>query len=152
MNEKKLELDDLDNKIISQLQKDGRMSYKNIAKELGVSEGTIRFRSKRMIKHNILKITATINPFIFDNCIVAMVGMQLEKRNHRKIMDQLEKIAGVISICNTTGGYDLMVEVFFDSRNDLNRFLIDDLSRIDGIRSTVTFVYLEARNKWIRMR
>ena len=66
-------------------------------------------------------------------------------------MDELEKIPGVISICNTTGGYDLMVELFFNSRNELNSFLIDELSKIDGIRSTVTFVYLEARNKWIRM-
>ena len=151
MNENKLLLDDLDRRIIKQLQGEGRMSYKMIAKKLDVSEGTIRFRTKRMIGRGILKISAYINPFIFENSIVAMVGMQLEKRNHRQIMDDLEKIPGVISICNTTGGYDLMVELFFNSRNELNSFLIDELSKIDGIRSTETFVYLEARNKWIHM-
>jgi len=151
LNEKKLLLDDLDRRIIKQLQDEGRMSYKMIAKKLDVSEGTIRFRTKRMIGRGILKISASINPFIFENCIVALVGMQLEKRNHRQIMDELEKIPGVISICNTTGGYDLMVELFCNSRNELNSFLIDELSKIDGIRSTETYVYLEARNKWIRM-
>lgn len=151
LNEDKPLLDDLDRRIIKQLQDEGRMSYKMIAKKLDVSEGTIRFRTKRMIGRGILKISASINPFVFENCIVAMVGMQLEKRNHRRIMDELEKIRGVISICNTTGGYDLMVELFFNSRNELNSFLIDELSKIDGIRSTETFVYLEARNKWIRM-
>ena len=151
MNDSKVIMDELDKRIIKHLQDDGRMSYKTIAHKLDVSEGTIRFRTKRMIERGLLRISATINPFIFESSIVAMVGMQLEKRNHRQIMNELEKIPGVISICNTTGGYDLMVELFFNSRNELNTFLVDELSKITGIRSTVTFVYLEARNKWIRM-
>ena len=145
-------MDDLDRMIVIELQKSGRISYKDIAKKLKVSDGTIRFRTNRMIRGNILRITASINPFVFDNGIAALVRMQLERRNHKKIMERISQLKGVVSVCNATGQYDLLVEVFLESRKELNKFLIEDLSKIDGIKATETFVYLDAINKWIELR
>ena len=67
-------LDNIDKKIISELQKNGRISYKDIAKKLGVSDGTIRFRIKKLIQKKLLKISASINPFVFDASITAQIG------------------------------------------------------------------------------
>ena len=41
--------------------------------------------------------------------------------------------------------------MFAYSREELNKFLTEDLSNIDGIQSTETFIYLGAINKWIEM-
>ncbi len=98
-------MDDLDRKIVIELEKNGRTSYKDIAKKLKVSDGTIRFRTRRMIQKNI----------------------------------------------NATGRYDLLVEVFLDSQKELNKFLMEDLSKIGGIKATETFVCLDAINKWVEM-
>ena len=144
-------IDDLDRKIIGELQKNGRTSYKDIAKKLRVSDGTIRFRTGRLTRKNILRITASINPFALENGIVALVGMQLEKRTHKKTMEKISRLRGVLSVCNATGRYDLLVEVYLDSQKELSRFLMEDLSRIGGINTTETFIYLDAINKWVEM-
>jgi DNA-binding Lrp family transcriptional regulator len=149
--ENSLILDDIDKKIISFLKKNGRMSFKDIARQLKLSDGTIRFRTKRLIDNNILKISALINPFAFDTSIITLIGMKLEKRTHEKTMKIISKLKGVVSVINATGEFDLLVEVFTSSRKELNKFLIEDLFKIDGIQATETFVYLVAINKWIEM-
>lgn len=151
MIQKDTAVGELDKKIIIELQKNGRTSYKDIARKLKVSDGTIRFRVGRLIRKNILRITASINPFSLENCIVALVGMQLEKRTHKKTMEKISQLKGVVSVCNATGRYDLLVEVFLDSQKELNKFLMEDLSRIGGINTTETFIYLDSINKWLEL-
>ena len=146
------QIDHIDRKIIMALQKNGRESYKNIAKELDVSDGTVRLRVEKMIKNNYLRISASVNPLYFENCIVAQVGINLEKRANKDIMERIARFKGVQSVNNVTGRYDLVIEVFVESRKDLRRFLVEDLSTIDGINATESFVFLEAINKWAELR
>ena len=151
MKNHSLTIDELDKKIIRELQRNGRMTYKMIAKKLKVSDGTIRIRTKKLIQSKLLKISASINPFMLETHIAALVGMQLEKRTHIQTMGKISALKGVVSVSNTTGEFDLLVEVLVDSREKLNKFLVEDLSRIEGIRSTETFVYLDAINKWVEL-
>ncbi len=104
------------------------------------------------MESGFLKISAMINPFHFENSILAHIGMELESRTHHATMEKLGKLEGVLSVCNTAGQYDLFVEVFLKSRDELNTFLFEKLPEIDGIKSTHTFVYLEARDKWIEAK
>lgn len=145
-------LDGLDKRIILELQRDGRASYKDIAQKLGVSDGAVRFRVNRMTEKKVLRISALINPFSQDEYINALIGMQLEHRTQRETMREISQLKDVLSVCNSTGEYDLFVEVLLESREELNRFLFDDLSKIDGIKSTETFVFLDALNKWVELR
>ena len=152
MKKKPLQLDDLDRKIIGELQKNGRVSYKDISKRLKVSDGTVRFRVGKMIRNNFLRIMASVNPFALENSILAVVAMQLERRTQKQTMETISQLRGVVSVTNVTGRYDLLVEVFLDSQKELNKFLMDNLSRIGGIKATETFVSLDAINKWVEMR
>ncbi|MEN8243288.1 MAG: AsnC family transcriptional regulator [Thermodesulfobacteriota bacterium] len=104
--------DDIDRQIIVELQKYGRASFKNIAGKLDLSDGTIRLRVGKMIAEGLLKITAQVNPLYFENSIVALVGMSLEKRDHRQIMEKIARLSGVRSVINATGRHDLLAEVF----------------------------------------
>jgi Lrp/AsnC family transcriptional regulator for asnA, asnC and gidA len=149
MNPKKFKLDALDKKIIIELQHNGRIPYKDIAKKLKVSDGTIRLRTEKMIKSNFLRITASIDPFYFENSITALIGINIAKRSPAELMQKISNMSGVKSVCNATGRYDLFVEVFFDSREALKNFLASDLSQMDAITFTETFVYLDALNKWV---
>ena len=149
MNSNPFKLDRIDRQIIFELQKNGRVSYKEIARRLDVSDGTVRFRTERMISKKLLRISASINPFFFENSIMAAVGMTLARRNHQVVMQKISSLAGVRSVSNLTGRYDLWVEVFFDSRRELRKFLIEDLSEFDEITATETFIFLEALDKWV---
>ncbi|MCK5202246.1 MAG: AsnC family transcriptional regulator, partial [Desulfobacterales bacterium] len=87
-------IDDLDRKIILALQKDARRPYKDIAKMLRVSEGTIKNRVTRLIGRGILKLEARVNPFALPNRISAIVGVNLKERTHEKKIKEIEKIPG----------------------------------------------------------
>ena len=145
------ELDDLDRNIIWELQASGRKSSKEIGQKLKVSDGTIRYRMNKMLKSGLLKVTASINPFVFRDGILAVIGMQLEKRTHAQTMSKISKISGVLSVSNVTGTYDLLVEAFFESRRELQYFLVDELSQIGGINKTDTFIVLDSLKKWVEL-
>ncbi|MCP3926679.1 MAG: Lrp/AsnC family transcriptional regulator [Desulfobacterales bacterium] len=146
---KKEGLDHTDKAIIKELQKNGRESYKNIARKLNISDGTVRLRTEKLIKNGYLKISALINPLYFENSIIAHVGINLKNRAHREIMEEISKIDPVISVQNVTGRYDILVEIYVNSRKDLRKFLVEELSAIKGITSTESFICLEAIDKWI---
>ncbi|OEU68794.1 MAG: AsnC family transcriptional regulator [Desulfovibrio sp. S3730MH75] len=148
MKDRALVLDDIDRKIIDELQRNGRESYKNIARKLGVSDGTVRLRTERMIKNDYLRITASVNPLYFENSLIALVGVNLEGRANREVMDKIAAVSGVQSVVNVSGRYDLLVEVFVPSRNAFRQCLVDDLSNVGGIKSTETFMFLDAVDKW----
>ncbi|WP_320005882.1 Lrp/AsnC family transcriptional regulator [Maridesulfovibrio sp.] len=148
MKERPLVLDEVDRKIIEELQRNGRESYKNIARKLGVSDGTVRLRTERMIKNDYLRITASVNPLYFENSLIAMIGINLEERANPEIMEEIAKVPGVQSVMNVSGRFDLLLEVFVPSRNAFRKFLVDDLSNIGSIKSTESFMFLEAVNKW----
>jgi DNA-binding Lrp family transcriptional regulator len=144
-------LDDLDRKIIKELQNDGRLAFKEIARKLNVSDGRVRFRTNRLIKGGKIKISASVNPFGLENSVTVLVGLNLnlEKGGHKKAMEALASLDGVIYVANVTGRFDLVIEVFMESRLQLKEFLMDELSKVKGIISTETFLFLESINRWI---
>jgi DNA-binding Lrp family transcriptional regulator len=46
-------IDELDRQLILELQKDGRQQYVDLARKLGVVEGTVRKRVKRLLQRNL---------------------------------------------------------------------------------------------------
>jgi len=145
----KYKLDGIDKQIISELRKDGRISLRTIAEKLDIATGTVRSRYNRLVELEIVKVSALINPFYFENSILAHIGMSLESRTHHEAMRKISSIEGVVSVCNSAGGFDIFVEVFMRSRDELNTFLFQKLPAIEGIKDTHTYVYLDARNKWV---
>lgn len=152
MKQKKYKPDAIDKKIVAELKINGRVSYKNIAKKLDLSDGTIRLRTTKMIEKNFLKISASINPFFYENSITAMIGMKLERRDHTIIMKKISELKGVTSVINLTGRYDILVEVFFNSREELRSFLVEDMDKVGRILSSETFIFLDAINKWVEFQ
>ena len=75
MKKKPRQLDDVDKQIILALQKDARTPFKLIARQLGVSEGTVSNRYNRLMKDGILKLEAKIDPFALSNKVTALVGV-----------------------------------------------------------------------------
>ena len=116
-------LDNIDRKIILELQKDARRQFKVIAKKLNVSEGTIKNRVTRLINRGILKLEARVNPFALPNQISAVVGVNLKERNHEEKIKEIEKIPGITSVWNAAGRFDLFFEIMVDSLNSLNDIL-----------------------------
>ena len=68
-------MDELDRKIIALLQLDGRASNAKIAREVGVSEGTVRRRLRRLIKEDVVKVVAVPNLEKLGYATTALIGL-----------------------------------------------------------------------------
>ncbi len=121
-----------------------------LAQKLGVSEGKIRQRLKKLQDANVLKIRALRNPDILTEQQLAFVATNItESKYLKQKAEEIARLKSVQSVSILSGQYDLMVEVLVNSNKGLIYFLSEELSKIDGISKTETFMILESINKWI---
>jgi len=122
--------DDLNQKIVRMLQTDGRLPYKDIAKALQVSEGTIRNRVQRMKDAGLLKIVALVDPMAIKYQADAMLGINVASpHTPQEVAERLSKCNEVVYVLWVSGRFDLMVEVVCESTNRFRAFLEDHCYR-----------------------
>jgi Lrp/AsnC family transcriptional regulator for asnA, asnC and gidA len=145
-------LDELDRKIILDLQEDARRPYKDIAAKLNISEGTVKNRVTRLTSRGVLKLEARVDPFALPHKISAIVGVNLKNRNHEETMTKIEAIPEVTSVWNASGHFDLFFEIMVDSLDSLNEILFKkELKEIGGISYTETFIILSSTTKYFKL-
>jgi len=144
-----MQLDDTDWDIIDRLSEQYEMNTA-LARALGVSEGMIRQRLKRLQDQGIIRVRALRNPEVLSNQQLAYVTVNLvESRLLDEKAQQLAALENVLSVAILSGQYDLMLEVLVDSNKGLIRFLVEQLSGVEGIAKTETLLVLKSYDKWI---
>ncbi|MEJ2557754.1 MAG: AsnC family transcriptional regulator, partial [Anaerolineae bacterium] len=71
-------MDKIDRAIITRLQCDGRTPYTDIASELGISEGSVRHRVRRLIDSGVLQIVGIVEPQFLGWNAAGMVGVTVQ--------------------------------------------------------------------------
>jgi len=130
--------DDLNRSIIKMLQDDGRLPYKDIARALKVSEGTIRNRVQSMKQSGALKIVALADPMAIRYKADAMIGIKVASpATPRSVALRLSELGEVVYVLWVSGRYDLLIEVVCETRNAFQSFLEehcfghDDIDQIE---------------------
>jgi Lrp/AsnC family transcriptional regulator for asnA, asnC and gidA len=134
------DLDDVDRKIITYLQKNGRESFAKIGDEIGVPASTVRDRTNRLVEQGILRIVGVLNPLKARQQVMANVGVKLSGGNHRDIAREIAKYDEVSYLVICAGSFDLMVEIICKDNRHLLEFT-GTLQSIAGVLSTETFIY-----------
>ena len=134
-------LDDIDVKILELLRKDGRMSFIDIGKEVGLSEGAVRRRVKLMQERGIIKkFTVEIDK---GYGVSAVMFLQLDPSSPtKKVVEKVAKVPGVESLYELTGRYDALVIISAPNIGELNE-RIDTVRNIEGVKNTETAVILK---------
>jgi Lrp/AsnC family transcriptional regulator, regulator for asnA, asnC and gidA len=136
------EVSELDKRIIEHLQHDGRRPFTQIATELGVSEAAVRARTNRLIERGIIQIVGVTDPLKLGFQQQAMIGVVCHADRLLEVAEKIKDFPEVDYLVVTAGTYDLLVEVVCEDNDALLRFLTEKLRKVDGVRSTETFVYL----------
>ncbi len=141
--------DEIDWKIINSLR-DTHQNNNAIARQLGISEGTVRQRLKRLKDAGIVKIRALINPEVLDYQQLATIAVNVSESSllEAKAME-ISKLPNVLDVSITSGRYDLFVQVLIDSNHGLVRFLTEELSAVKNVTSTESFLMLKSYNKFV---
>ena len=144
-------LDGLDQRIIKLLQKDGRLSNTAIAKEVGISEATVRVRLNRLIKEEYIQIVAVSNPLKLGFPITGIMNINVDIKKTKRVTEALKKLKPVWFVVQTTGGSDIQVEFVAKSIDDLNTLIFEKINKIDGVVKTETSLivnFIKRRYDW----
>jgi len=133
-----VKLDALDYRIIYLLSEDGRMDCAEMARRLGQSARTIRYRLNRLIKNQVLQVSAIVEPAAFGYTVRADVVIETEPGqvlNVARAAAQLEQVS--YAACST-GDRDVSIQVLAHDADELYHFVADVVHNIPGVRRTQT--------------
>jgi Lrp/AsnC family transcriptional regulator for asnA, asnC and gidA len=137
------ELDELDRAIIGHLQEDGRRSFRSIGEALSVSEGTVRFRVRRLQEQGIMRILGFVDPHRFGYQVSASVMLAAEPGRHGEVVEQLGEWPEIVYLSSCTGRANVYAHVICGSRSELLTVLTDRLAAVPGVEVVETMIELE---------
>ena len=136
-------MDKVDQAVVACLQYDGRMSFTDIAARLGVSEGTVRRRVKRLTESGVLQIVGVVEPRHLGWDAAGMIGVTVHAGQIDAVADQIAQFPEVSYLFMASGEFDLFVEVFCEDREHFVSFLSEKLQQVPGVERTQTFMILK---------
>lgn len=141
--------DDFDWKMIA-LLREGLVTNSEVAKRLGVSEGMVRGRLKKLKQAGILRVRGEINPEVLERQQLAVIAINV---NESRLLDQkareVNALENVLHVMVVSGQFDLLAEVLVDSNKGLVEFLTEKLSTISGITATQSFIVLKSLGLYV---
>ena len=138
-------MDELDTKIIQILQDDGRASNAGIARKVGVSEGTVRRRLKRLLQEEYIQVVAIPDAAKMGFESQALLGVQVDPDKIDQVADALANLSEINWVAITTGSFDVFAWATLQSSEALGIFLRTKVGTIQGVRRTETFVNLDKK-------
>lgn len=131
-------LDDLDHQIINLLRTDARRTNTDLAKQLGVSEGTIRNRIRRLINDGYMLVVAMTRLHKLGYVVDTLIQVNTETGKQMAVAQALSRLPAVRYVAVTTGAYDIAVGAVFRSNDELLKFLTEEVASIPGVVHTGT--------------
>ena len=129
-------MDDVDRKIISQLQGDGRTTLEQLARLVGFSNMGAKKRLDKLIAGGTISISALVNTERI-GLHVALILIEIEDAVAvHKLLDRFKECPRVVNIFTALGGYNLIALVVAEDRETLDSISVEkcSLRSVEGIR------------------
>ena len=144
-------LDKIDIQILRELQKDAKLTTKELAAKVNLSPSPVFERQKRLEKEGyIKKYVAVVDPVKAGNGIMVLCNVSLKhhsKEFSRQFTSVIADIEQVVECFNTSGDYDYQLKIYARSMQDYQKFVLDTLGDLDCIGSLHSiFVIGEVKN------
>ncbi len=143
-------VDDLDNQIVEILKKDGRASNAHIARALGVSEGTVRRRLRRLIEGGVIHVNVSLDAVKMGLTTEAIIGLEVDPDKMDPVCASLADFDEIGYVTLTTGAVDVFAWGRFSSTESLGLFLRSKVGKIPGVRRTETYMCISVRKDFER--
>lgn len=134
-------MDDLDKRILAELQKNARVAFREIANKNGISIGTVHNRLKKLKKEGVLLgYVPVIDSQKLGYTIIALVYIKVEGGHLQEIQDELKSFKEINVIYQTSGIYDLvLIARFKDMMDDFSEFN-KKISKLKYMKSEMNLV------------
>ena len=154
MNSELRTLDRIDRQILALLQKDARMSNKELAAQVGLAPSTCLVRVQRLVEEGaILGFHARIDPAAVGVTLQAMVFVQLASHGGSQIEDFANFLLGqpeVLDLYHVGGSQDLLVHVAVKDTDHLRSVVMDRISARAEVRHIETSIIFDHHRSPVR--
>jgi Lrp/AsnC family transcriptional regulator for asnA, asnC and gidA len=133
-------MDDLDKKIIGELQKDARVAFRRISELHGISIGTVHNRLKKLKEDGLLKgFVPVLDNKKLGYTIIALVYIKVEGGHLQEIKNTLADFSEINVIFQTSGIYDLVLIARFQNMIDFSNFN-NKISKLTNMKAETNIV------------
>jgi Lrp/AsnC family transcriptional regulator, leucine-responsive regulatory protein len=131
-----LHTDEIDRKLISILQHNGRASYTDLAKEVGLSRVAVQTRINGLMENGTIeRFACIVNPQKLGITVSAFFNVEVEPKYLLQVADTLSDEPEVTSLYHMTGPSKLHMHGLFNGNQEMELFLQDKLYPLPGINS-----------------
>ena len=135
-------LDEADLKILRELQRDARVSFKSVAQKIGVSEATVFVRVRKMQERGVIKgFTTIVAPTALGKPLTAIVLVRANPKAYDGTLEALKKLKEIYEIYDVTGQYYCILKIRTTGTEELGK-IMDEVGKIDGIAGTESIIVL----------
>ncbi len=132
-------IDTLDERILAELQSNGRLTMKALAERVGLSSPAMIERVRRLEERGVLAgYRAVVDPSAIGRPLTALISIDLDRRHHDVFLNRLRSEPSVEACHRVTGDHSYLVKVHVSSTDELEA-LVDDLADT-GARCSTSIV------------
>ena len=138
-------MEEMDQRLIAELRRDGRASLSDLAERLSLSRATVRTRMERlMARGEIAGFTVVTRGDVTAAPVRGLMMIGIEGRGGEKIMARLSGLPAVMTVHSTNGKWDLIVELSTQTLLELDE-VIHRIRNIEGVMTSETNLLLSTR-------
>jgi len=135
-------VDVIDRKIIDQLRIDGRRSFGEIGRYVGLSEASVRGRYKRLLGLGVVQVVGMPNSLKLGS-LESHLSLRVRGATVESVALAVAEFPEVKFVGACIGSFDLMIDVRCDDAKHLSEFLTETLRRVHGIDAVETAAVME---------
>lgn len=140
----RLEIDDIDRQILEALHENGRISYTDLGKRIGLSRVAVQARISALTEAGVIeRFTVVINPVKVGIQVSAFFNVDIEPQYLHQVAEKLAKEPAVTSLYHMTGPSTLHMHGIFANTQEMEKFLLETLYAMPGIVRVETQMLLK---------
>jgi DNA-binding Lrp family transcriptional regulator len=135
-------VDDLDARLLRELDESPRVGVLELSRRLGVARGTVQARLDRLVERGVIASFApTLDPAALGYGVTAFATLEIRQGQGAAVLAHLREIPEVLEVHTITGAGDMLCRVVARSNADLQRVL-DRVTQYPEIVRTSTVIAL----------
>lgn len=137
-------LDETDTRIVDALERNGRLSMRQLAEQVHVSRANVYTRVERLRESGVINgFTAVVDPAARGYATSAYLTLNLRQADWRDVRKRLHELPGVEHVALVGGEFDVVLLVRARDNSDLSRLVLEDIQSIPGVLETRTLLVFE---------
>lgn len=137
-----MNLDATDRALLTLLSEDARVSHRSLARTLGIAQGTVTNRVRRLEQEGVIEgYRVALNPAQLGWSMTIMAGLRIQKGRMIDVQQRISADPRVFAVYDVTGDWDSIVLARVRDRADLDN-LTKTVFTLDGVSRSYTHVVL----------